>query len=688
MGNKTECKKELKDKVKDLVGKAIDDIGLQKLVRKGAEGATREFMSSCGGAAREVYEKSQKDESAKTALKGALKACRIGDVKEGLREALGKDKNTAISEEDVIEFAKEGIGSHAATVMDACVEAAEDNKPELEKCRSVATVKETLIEASGNPLVEADDAVELVRQLVADAFAGMQEAANDAAIEAKKSGVGDEKAIEDAKKEAKELFKAQTGLNLDEMDATEIKEDAMARSIADAAKACVDAEGECTDNDKAADVASGKMPDVKSTGGRRLKAVGKDSTKDEKKKAAKRMREKKSGSIKVVKDRTDACLDAGKTDTTIKECRDDPKVEKIRKKIRPVRKEKADNREQRAKAAMDALKNCKRAATSDDCVKKAQDKAKKLFPKQSGTDDETEESWESMKGKHKKNRMRRVVQGCDAGKKDKCEKAAKEDLKKDLDVDEKEIEMIKRQSAPMIASDEIAECEDAINSGKTTIESIDAGCLSLGKDVFLATGSSEDAWEKNKERITKLAKAKFAGKDTNVVVNEEQVDTLFEVTAADKKCDDAEVEQARNDIGNAAKKGDPDGKGETVVKSKAFDSASSKCRVVFATKVSKGKHEEAAASINKATDVGKKKDKRFRNLNAGGDASVSASPSSEEVPYGESAESTDFSKGGVAKEDGKKTDDGEVAVSLGVVRSSVSVWVASWVALLAFALQK
>merc|ERR1711871_1724027 len=442
-----------------------------------------------------------------------------------------------------------------------------------------------------------------------------------------------------------------------DMDFTEIKENAMATSIADAVRACVDAWSGCTDADavisKAANTANGEMPGAdeaaKTVGGRRL-AVTAASTRAEKKAAARKVREKKSGALKVIKDRTDACLKAGKDDTTIKACRDDADVKKVRKKFRAPRKEKADNREQRAKAAMDAMANCKRAG-SDKCEKKAQEKADKLFPKATGAaDGETKETLESMKGKHKKERMRRLVQDCDAGKKAACEKAAKDDLKKDLDVDEKEIDMIKRQSAPMIASDEIAACEDAINSkSKTKIDTIDQDCLKLGKEAFIATGSSEDAWNKKQERIKKLAKAKFAGDDTDVVVNKEQVDTFFEVDAVNGKCDDAGVERARNDIGNAAKKGDKAGKGETVVKSKAVDASTSKCRVVYAAKVTEGKQKEAAAAINQAKEVGKKKGKRFRDLNAGGDSSVSSSPSSEEVPNGESPESTDFSKGAVAE---------------------------------------
>merc|ERR1711871_406689 len=367
-----------------------------------------------------------------------------------------------------------------------------------------------------------------------------------------------------------------------DMDFTEIKENAMATSIADAVRACVDAGSGCTDADavisKAANTANGEMPGAdeaaKTVGGRRL-AVTAASTRAEKRAAARKVREKKSGALKVIKDRTDACLKAGKDDTTIKACRDDADVKKVRKKFRAPRKEKADNREQRAKAAMDAMANCKRAG-SDKCEKKAQEKADKLFPKATGAADGetkgTKETLESMKGKHKKERMRRLVQDCDAGKKATCEKAAKDDLKKDLDVDEKEIDMIKRQSAPMIASDEIAACEDAINSkSKTKIDTIDQDCLKLGKAVFIATGSSEDAWNKKQERIKKLAKAKFAGNDTDVVVNKKQVDTFFEVDAVNGKCDDAGVERARNDIGNAAKKGDSKGKGETVVKSKAVD---------------------------------------------------------------------------------------------------------------------
>merc|ERR1711935_668021 len=162
----------------------------------------------------------------------------------------------------------------------------------------------------------------------------------------------------------------------------------------------------------------------------------------------------------------------------------------------------------------------------------------------------------------------------------------KDDLKKDLDVDEKEIAMIKRQTAPMMAADEIAECEDAINGDKTEIDMVNKACEALGKDLFMATGSTAEAWEKRwKARVLKLAKARFAGEDSDVKVNTKQVDTVFEADAVAGKCDDDMVEQARNDVGNAAKKGDKDGKGETVVKFKGVDSATKKCSVVFATKV-------------------------------------------------------------------------------------------------------
>merc|ERR1711871_150151 len=182
-------------------------------------------------------------------------------------------------------------------------------------------------------------------------------------------------------------------------------------------------------------------------------------------------------------------------------------------------KEKADNREQRAKAAMDAFSSCKRAG-SINCEKRAKEKAKKLFPKKvTKADDETEESWESMKGKHKKERIRRAVQDCSQEKKSICQDAATKDLKEDLDVDEREIDMIKRQSAHMIAADEIAACEDAINSNKDMITSIDKDCLNLGSEIFLATGLSEDAWMKKSERVKKLAMAKYAGKDTNILVS-------------------------------------------------------------------------------------------------------------------------------------------------------------------------
>jgi hypothetical protein len=207
-------------------------------------------------------------------------------------------------------------------VMDACVEAAAGDSTELANCESVDTIKETLIEASGNPLVEADEAVELKRQLIAKAFVESQEAANDAAADATASGANaDEisKAKEEAQADAKALFNAQTGKDLDDvdMDFTEIKENAMASSIADAVCACVDAGPDCTDADavisKAANTANGEMPGAdeaaKAVGGRRLaNAVTAASTKAEKKAAARKVREKKSGALKVIKDRTDACL--------------------------------------------------------------------------------------------------------------------------------------------------------------------------------------------------------------------------------------------------------------------------------------------------------------------------------------------------------------------------------------------
>merc|ERR1712070_340099 len=127
----------------------------------------------------------------------------------------------------------------------------------------------------------------------------------------------------------------------------------------------------------------------------------------------------------------------------------------------------------------------------------------------------------------------------------------------------------------------------------------------------------------------------------------------------------------------AAKKGDKDGKGETVVKFKGVDSATKKCRVEFATKVSEGKHEDAAAAINKAKEMGKKSKTKasgsgggrmLRNLDADAEGSVSSSPTSEELAEGSEAESTDFSEGGViAPAEDEETGEGEAS---GAVKNS------------------
>merc|ERR1719440_21000 len=280
------CKTELKAKIKELTGKDVDETGLQKIVRKGAEGAAREFMSSCGGAAREAYEASSKNDAAKTTLRTALKACRTGDVKEGLKEALGDKDGSAITEEDIIEFTKQGIGSHAATVMEACMEAAAGVEAEVAKCESVDVLKETLIEASGDPLVKPAAAVELRRQLAADAFTEAQEAANDAATSL--SGSDDAAKVKAAQSEAKAVFKAQTGKDLDAVDATEIKQDAVASSIADAARACIDAGDDCAGGDvvidKVAATANGDMPAVKDATAATDAGATKESSKDDKKK--------------------------------------------------------------------------------------------------------------------------------------------------------------------------------------------------------------------------------------------------------------------------------------------------------------------------------------------------------------------------------------------------------------------
>ena len=194
----------------------------------------------------------------------------------------------------------------------------------------------------------------------------------------------------------------------------------------------------------------------------------------------------------------------------------------------------------------------------------------------------------------------------------------------------------------------------------------------------------------------KLAKARFAGKPTDVKVNTKQVDTFFEADAVAGKCDADMVEQARNDVGNAAVKGDKEGKGETVVKSQGVDSASKKCRVVFATKVSEGKHTEAAAEINKAKEVGKKKKSKasgsgsgrmLRNLDGETEGSVSASPSSEEVPYGETAESTDFSEGGVTAPVEESESEGETSGSVKNSWEGAGLTVALAVAVFSAALQ-
>merc|ERR1711871_1199280 len=194
----------------------------------------------------------------------------------------------------------------------------------------------------------------------------------------------------------------------------------------------------------------------------------------------------------------------------------------------------------------------------------------------------------------------------------------------------------------------------------------------------LSTGASEADFRRWEEKIKKLAMAKFAGKETNILVNEESVDTFFEAPAKNGECDADMVERARNDIGNAAKKGDNTGEGKTVVKTKGVDSTGSKCQVVYQTQCTKGKNKEAARAINAATEVGIAKDsgKRFRSLESGS-SSVSSTPTEEEVPEGGSPESQDYAGGDIApdSESGSgsgsgsgseaEPEDGETSVASG-----------------------
>lgn len=270
---------------------------------------------------------------------------------------------------------------------------------------------------------------------------------------------------------------------------------------------------------------------------------------------------------------------------------------------------------------------------------------KKLLPN-SG---EVDEDFDSMKGKRKKERMRRAVQDCSDGKKDLCEKAAGDDLKLELDVGEKELAMVKLQAAPMIAADEIVACEEGLNLfSREKLASIDGDCLALGKKLFKSAGGTEADFNRWKERIQSLAKSKFEGTESNIKINKKRVDTLFEFKAKNGACDNKTVNEARIGIGKAAKKGDTAGEGKTVIKSIGVDSSKVKCRVIFQTQVTEGKHKAAAAAINGARNIGVKSGskKRLRSLEENSGSSVSSSPTEEEVAYGSESEETDFSEGG------------------------------------------
>lgn len=428
----------------------------------------------------------------------------------------------------------------------------------------------------------------------------------------------------------------------------------------------------------AAAIARGEMPAARdASGGRRL-AITKNSDMQDIKAAAKKARDKREGVLRVIKDRTEACLSAGKDSISIGECRDDPNVIKIRRKLRPVRKERMDNREQRAKAAMEAVANCKRAKqTTDVCEAKGKAKSAKVFPSvQAQGKKETKESWESMKGRWKKERMRRYLLDCTKSKKSICENSAKDDLKLELDVDEREIGMLKLQALPMLIADEIASCEDVIhpNPPEGKIKQLDEKCQKLGKEEFLAAGSTESDWGRWKDRISKLAKSRFEGGDTNIQVSEEEVDTLIQYDSKDGVCDEKVVNRIREDIVKAAKKSDLGGKGDTVVKSQGPDKAAKQCVVIYRTKVGKGKPKEAAKAINDAKDIGKaleKSDRRLRYLAENeANVAVSSSPTSEEVPSGDEPEQTDFSQNG----GNDKDDQDDEAINENLMSGASGLW--------------
>jgi hypothetical protein len=628
------CKSTMKAKLKSLLGlDTVTDDEVEKVIIEGAQDKALDFMEAC------------KEDPTKTAA-----SCRDNEVTEAIKQARGKSEVEGISKSEVQETVNQGFKNFVASRISACIRAAEDDANKITACTSSNEMEKDLKKIK----VESSDTVEedVIERTVSDA--------KESAVQTAATSL---QSIPNADKhtEFQSMVKEEIGLDLEQLETDDkhmaeqiLVKEARTSEMAAAAKACSLAGTETNQCD--IDSIDTDFQLGKTDGGRRL-------AKSEIR--AKKVRQE--AAEKIAESLADACMDLNKAETKeldannpypkMKAClENDAEYTKVLEQVVPEKQkkrtmEKAKKRKV-AKEMKTAMKVYLKTNPTEDQKKTKRAELKKQMTdklKRMATTDENDdqklqklEEPEALESREA-GALLMEANDCADGNKDACEDEAKKDIKDLFGKEEREMDNLKYSGAKTSITEEGAGCDESSASK--------VDCDTEVKEKMLKF-VSEDQYKKDKPKMDKLREAKKAGKSTLLKRFPKELRTTCKF---DGSCNDKVIEQARVDVGKAAKS-DDEYAAPTKVVSKGKIGDETKCTVVLKTLCKNGDANAKGKLVAAKTDIGTPKgQRRLNSRHLNGASSVSSGVTEEEVVDDDEEDSTEDYTGSEIKEEGTET---------------------------------
>merc|ERR1712166_947249 len=342
MGGAAACKKTLKAKMRVLLGKdAIEDKAIEEMVLEGSEDTAQSYMEAC------------KEDASKDFAK-----CRDEDVKKAILRSRGKPETAPIEKAELQETIQRGVNGYVKSRTSACLVAADSDADKKTACTSDDAIQKDLekmiSDKSGRRLATVTKE-EIVKMRTRGTVAAVKEAAEST------ENLGADDKVTEFRRVVKEV----SGVDLKEspMQEQELLDEAAVSKIAQVARACANAGATSCDVTSEFDKVSIGKSEKSAALDTEIAAMSAGAAKDAKvatkafKEKMKKVKTKKKGARKLVKERMAACLDADEVDTIV--C-----VKNIKNTYKHLADEKyltATIRKQKSKMVAEKVRTCMKA---------------------------------------------------------------------------------------------------------------------------------------------------------------------------------------------------------------------------------------------------------------------------------------------------------------------------------------